>query len=170
MQSKSIVTPIIIVALSCLLPNRATADHLWDSHRKQWGSHAEHRNHLRHPLNSYSCSPHPDGSGKCRGTDIMGNPVRLVVRSNRMDPKQAYTARIGNDEIRVERERSPLVSASWNGPVLMQRPLTTIIGEANGEYANLFTESSGLTTGEAFGEKYTCAVNGWSVFGPQPCF
>ena len=33
--------------------------------------------------------------------DIMGNPVRLVVRSNRMDPKQAYTARIGNDEIRV---------------------------------------------------------------------
>jgi hypothetical protein len=107
---------------------------------------------------------------ECRGTDIMGNPVLLRVNSDRLDSTQSYTARIGDTEIQVERKRSPLVSADWNGPVLLQRPITTITGTANGQAINLYTESSGLTTGEAFGQPVTCAVNGWSVFSPTPCF
>lgn len=107
---------------------------------------------------------------ECRGTDIMGNPVLLRVSSNRLDSTQRYSARIGDTEIQVERKRSPLVSADWNGPVLLQRPITTITGTANGQVVNLHTESSGLTTGEAFGQTVTCAVNGLSVFSPQPCF
>lgn len=107
---------------------------------------------------------------ECRGTDIMGNPVLLRVNSDRLDSTQSYTARIGDSEIQVERRRSPLVSGGWNGPVLMQRPITTITGEVDGQPVNLYTESSGLTTGEAFGQPVTCAVNGWSVFSPSPCF
>lgn len=107
---------------------------------------------------------------ECRGTDIMGNPVLLRVNSDRLDSTQSYTARIGNTEINVERKRSPLVSAGWNGPVLLQRPITTIEGEVDGYPVRLYSESSGLTTGEAFGQPVTCAVNGWSVFRPSPCF
>jgi hypothetical protein len=106
----------------------------------------------------------------CRGTDIMGNPVLLEVHSGRLDRTQSYTARIGDNEIQVEHRRSPLVSAGWNGPALLQRPITTITGEVDGDPMNLYTESSGLTTGEAFGQPITCAVNGWSVFNPSPCF
>jgi hypothetical protein len=106
----------------------------------------------------------------CRGTDIMGNPVLLEVHSGRLDRTQSYTARIGDNEIQVERRRSPLVSAGWNGPALLQRPITTITGEVDGEPVNLYTESLGLTTGEAFGRPITCAVNGWSVFDHSACF
>ena len=107
---------------------------------------------------------------ECRGTDIMGNPILLRVNSDRLDSKQNYTARIGGAEIEVERERSQLVSAGWNGPVLLQRPVTTIGGEVDGRSVSLYTESSGLTTGEAFGQPITCAANGWSIFSPSPCF
>jgi hypothetical protein len=100
----------------------------------------------------------------------MGNPVVLEVHSGRLDSTQSYTARIGDTEIHVERKRSPLVSAGWNGPVLLQRPITTITGVVDGDPVNLYTESSGLTTGEAFGQPITCAVNGWSVFRPSACF
>lgn len=109
-------------------------------------------------------------SKECRGTDIMGNPVYLKVNSNRTDSTQSYSARIGDAEIQVERKRSPLVSAGWNGPALLQRPLTSVQGRIEGKSVNLFTESSGLTTGEAFGKPVTCAVNGFSVFDPSPCF
>lgn len=106
----------------------------------------------------------------CRGTDIMGNPVLLEVHSNRLDRTQSYTARIGDNEIHVERKQSPLISAGWNGPVLLQKPITTVTGKVDGNPVNLYTESSGLTTGEAFGQPVNCAVNGWSVFSPSPCF
>lgn len=107
---------------------------------------------------------------ECRGTDIMGNPVLLRVNSDRLDSTQSYTARVGDNEIQVQRKRSPLVSGGWNGPVLMQRPITTVTGVVDGYPVSLYTESSGLTTGEAFGQPITCAVNGWSVFNPSPCF
>ena len=103
-------------------------------------------------------------SKECRGTDIMGNQILLRVNSDRTNPTQSYTARIGDTEIQVERKRSPLVSGGWFGPVLLQRPVTTIQGRVNGKPVNLFTESSGLTTGDAFGQPVTCAVNGFSVF------
>jgi len=109
-------------------------------------------------------------SRECRGTDFMGNPVLLRVNSDRLDSTQSYTARVGNNEIEVQRKRSPLVSGGWNGPVLMQRPITTVTGVVDGYPVSLYTESSGLTTGEAFGQPITCAVNGWSVFSPSPCF
>jgi len=107
---------------------------------------------------------------QCSGTDIMGNPVLLQVNSDRLDRRQSYTARIGDNVIEVTRERSPLVSADWNGPVLLQRPITTINGQVDGNAVRLYTESSGLTTGEAFNQPITCAVNGWSVFRPTACF
>jgi hypothetical protein len=100
----------------------------------------------------------------------MGNPVLLRVNSDRLDSTQSYTARIGDNEIQVERQRSPLVSAGWNGPVLRQRPTTTVTGVVDGYPVSLYTESSGLTTGEAFGQPITCGVDGLSVFGPTPCF
>jgi len=140
MQSKSVLTQLSTCVIASLIPSLATAQDI-------------------------DCN-----TRRCRGTDIMGNPVLLRVHSDRMDSRQTYTARIGDTKIRVKRERSPLVSASWNGPVLMQRPLTTITADANGHSAKLYTESSGLTTGKAWGKKVTCAVNGWSVFDPQPCF
>jgi hypothetical protein len=106
---------------------------------------------------------------ECRGTDIMGNPVLLRVESERLDPTQRYTVHLGGSEIQIERKRAPILSADWDGPALMQRPITTVTGSANGQPINLYTESSGLTTGQAFGQPINCSVNGWSVF-PTPCF
>ena len=106
----------------------------------------------------------------CSGTDIMGNHVHLEVHSDRLDRKQRYTARIGDDEITVERTRSPLVTADWNGPTLLQRPTTEITGNANGNPVSLLSTGSGLTTGTAFNQPVTCAVDGWSVMQPTPCF
>ncbi len=106
----------------------------------------------------------------CRGTDIMGNPILLKVHSDRFDETQRYTARIGDDEITVERTRSPMVTASMNGPVLLQRPTTEITGVVAGYPVDLESTSSGLVTGTAFGQPVTCAVDGWSVLSPSPCF
>lgn len=107
---------------------------------------------------------------QCSGTDIMGNPVLLQVNSDRTDRTQSYTARIGDNVVEVTRQRSPLVSADWNGPALLQRPITTVNGVVDGFPVQLYTESSGLTTGEAFGQPITCSVNGWSVFRSTACF
>ena len=100
----------------------------------------------------------------------MGNEVRLRVNSNRLDRTQSYTATIGETEITVQRRKAPLTTATWGGPVLIQRPITKVTGTIEKNPVDLYTESSGLTTGEAFGKNYTCAVNGWSVFNTQPCF
>lgn len=106
----------------------------------------------------------------CRGTDIMGNKVLLRVDSDRTDRTQLYTARIGEDEIQIERTRSPVVSGGWNGPALLQRPTTEITGEVNGYPVKLHSNSSGLVTGTAFGERVNCAVDGWSVLSTSSCF
>lgn len=106
----------------------------------------------------------------CSGTDIMGNPVLLQVHSDRLDPNQSYTAIVGDNVIEVTRKRSPMVTADSNGPALMQRPITVINGQMDGHPVHLHTESSGLTTGEIFGDPVTCAVNGWSMFRPSACF
>lgn len=106
----------------------------------------------------------------CSGTDIMGNNVLLRVDSNRTDATQRYTARIGEAEIQVERRRSPLVSGGWNGPALMQRPITEVTGHINSYPVKLHIDSAGLATGTAFGEPVTCAVDGFSIFNPSPCF
>jgi hypothetical protein len=106
----------------------------------------------------------------CRGTDVMGNKVLLRVDSDRTDPTQRYTARIGEDQIQIEQTRSPVVSGGWNGPALLQRPSTEITGEVNGYPVKLHSNSSGLVTGTAFGERVSCAVDGWSVLSPSPCF
>ena len=106
----------------------------------------------------------------CSGTDIMGNPIYLEVHSDRLDRTQRYTARIGDNEITVERTRSPLVTADWNGPALLQRPTTEITGNANGYPVNLLSNGSGLSTGTAFNQPITCAVDGWSVMQTSPCF
>ena len=107
---------------------------------------------------------------ECHGTDALGNTVMLRMESGRFDATQRYTAQMGDDVIYIERKRSPIVSADWNGAALMQRPTTTITGTMNGQPVDLTTESSGLTTGNAFGKNTNCAVNGWSVFNPSPCF
>jgi len=106
----------------------------------------------------------------CRGTDIMGNPVLLEVQSNRLDRTQRYTARVGDQEITVERTRSPLVAADWYGPVLLDRPTTHITGQVAGYPVDLQSNGSGLITGTAFGKTGSCAVDGWSVYSSSPCF
>jgi hypothetical protein len=106
----------------------------------------------------------------CRGTDIMGNKVLLRVDSDRTDRTQRYTARIGEEEIQIEQTRSPVVSGGWNGPALLQRRTTEITGEVNGYPVKLHSNSSGLVSGTAFGERVNCAVDGWSVLSPSPCF
>ena len=106
----------------------------------------------------------------CSGTDIMGNQVYLEVHSDRLDRTQRYTARIGDDQITIERTRSPLVTADWDGPAILQRPTTVITGNANDYPVNLTSNGSGLITGTAFNQPITCAVDGWSVMGQSPCF
>ena len=106
----------------------------------------------------------------CSGTDIMGNQVYLEVLSDRLDRTQRYTARIGAEEISIERTRSPLVTADWNGPAILQRPTTVITGNANDYPVSLISNGSGLITGTAFNQPITCAVDGWSVMQPSPCF
>lgn len=110
-------------------------------------------------------------SRECHGTDAMGNAVLLRIDSERLDPTQRYTVQMGDDTLYIERKRSPVVSADWGGgPVLMQRPTTTITGNMNGQPVDLVSESSGLVTGNAFGKNLTCGVDGWSAFNPSPCF
>ena len=107
---------------------------------------------------------------KCTGNDGMGNEILLKVNSDRLDSTKSYTARIGDREIKVKRRPSPIVSSGIAGQVLMVRPETSIKGRLKENIIDLVTDGSGRTTGTIGPAKINCAVNGFSVFAPSPCF
>ncbi len=107
---------------------------------------------------------------KCTGNDGMGNEILLKVNSDRLDSTKSYTARIGDREINVKRRPSPIVSSGIAGQVLMVRPETSIKGKLKENIIDLVTDGSGRTTGTIGPAKINCAVNGFSVFDPSPCF
>ena len=107
---------------------------------------------------------------KCTGKDGMGNEILLKVNSDRLDSTKSYTARIGDREIKVKRRPSPIVSSGIAGQVLMVRPETSIKGKLKENIIDLVTDGSGRTTGTIGPAKINCAVNGFSVFDPSPCF
>lgn len=109
-------------------------------------------------------------SRKCTGNDGMGNEILLKVNSDRLSSTKSYTARIGDREIHVKRKASPIVSAAIAGQVLMVRPETSIKGKLKTNIVDLVTDNSGNTSGTIGAAKINCAVNGFSVFEPSPCF
>ena len=122
---------------------------------------------LFHPTyaQEITCKPR-----KCTGNDGMGNEILLKVNSNRLSSTKSYTARIGDREINVKRKASPIVSAAIAGQVLMVRPETSIKGKLKTNIVDLVTDNSGNTTGTIGAAQINCAVNGFSVFEPSPCF